>query len=57
MAHCHCSMCRKFHGAAFSTYGEAKIENFKWLQGEGFLKLTLQPMVQNDNFVVTVDLV
>jgi len=41
MAHCHCSMCRKFHGAAFSTYGEAKIENFEWLQGEGFLKTYL----------------
>ena len=22
MAHCHCSMCRKFHGAAFSTFAE-----------------------------------
>ena len=19
--HCHCSMCRRFHGAAFATYG------------------------------------
>jgi hypothetical protein len=38
MAHCHCTMCRKFHGAAFSTYGEAKVENFKWLQGKDFLK-------------------
>ena len=24
MGHCHCSMCRKFHGAAFATFGEAK---------------------------------
>jgi len=38
MAHCHCSMCRKFHGAAFATYGEAKVENFKWLQGVDFIK-------------------
>ena len=29
MGHCHCSMCRKFHGAAFATYGEAKRENFR----------------------------
>lgn len=21
VSHCHCSMCRKFHGAAFGTYG------------------------------------
>ncbi|UPW17654.1 GFA family protein [Agarivorans sp. TSD2052] len=33
MGHCHCSMCRKFHGAAFATYGEAKAEHFSWLSG------------------------
>ena len=38
MAHCHCTMCRKFHGAAFSTFGEALTENFTWLQGESYLK-------------------
>lgn len=34
MAHCHCSMCRKFHGAAFATFGEAKVSDFRWLRGE-----------------------
>ncbi len=38
MAHCHCSACRKFHGAAFSTFGEAKQDNFHWLKGEELLK-------------------
>ena len=38
MGHCHCSMCRKFHGAAFATLGEAKIENFRWVSGENLLK-------------------
>lgn len=38
MGHCHCSMCRKFHGAAFATYGEAKISEFRWLQGENELQ-------------------
>ena len=38
MGHCHCSMCRKFHGAAFATFGEAKSENFRWVTGENFLK-------------------
>lgn len=33
-AHCHCTMCRKFHGAAFATYGGALVENFRWLSGE-----------------------
>lgn len=34
MGHCHCSMCRKFHGAAFATFGEALSTDFRWLQGE-----------------------
>ena len=38
MAHCHCIACRKFHGAAFSTFGEAKQENFRWIKGESQLK-------------------
>ena len=38
MAHCHCSMCRKFHGAAFATFGETTIEHFRWTQGEDKLK-------------------
>lgn len=37
MAHCHCKMCRKWHGAAFASYGEVKPENFRWLSGEEFL--------------------
>lgn len=38
MAHCHCNMCRKFHGAAFATYGESKQSDFRWLKGENHLK-------------------
>lgn len=38
MGHCHCTMCRKFHGAAFATFGEAKTENFHWIKGEKLLK-------------------
>ena len=37
MGHCHCRMCRKFHGSAFATLGEAKRENFHWLSGHGSL--------------------
>ena len=35
---CHCSMCRKFHGAAYATIAEAKSAHFRWLQGEDRLK-------------------
>ncbi|MCK4707552.1 MAG: GFA family protein [Gammaproteobacteria bacterium] len=38
IAHCHCSMCRKFHGAAFATFGEAVKKNFHWLEGKSLLK-------------------
>ena len=38
MGHCHCRMCRKFHGSAFATFGEVKKENFHWLAGQNELK-------------------
>ncbi len=27
-------MCRRFHGAAFSTYAKIDPENFRWLSGQ-----------------------
>lgn len=38
LGHCHCSMCRKFHGAPFVTLGEVNKSNFRWIQGEESLK-------------------
>ena len=35
--HCHCSMCRKQHGAAFATYASLKAERFELLAGEEHL--------------------
>ena len=35
---CHCSMCRKFHGAAYATIAEARSSRFRWLGGEDRLK-------------------
>lgn len=32
--HCHCSQCRKGHGAAFATYGNVRREHFRFTQGE-----------------------
>jgi hypothetical protein len=34
MVHCHCSMCRKHHGAAFATFVGAPLMGFKRLTGE-----------------------
>lgn len=32
--HCHCSMCRKAHGAAFGTYGNVRRRDFHFTQGQ-----------------------
>lgn len=37
--HCHCSMCRKQHGAAFGTYADCEPDKFTWVSGEGFIKI------------------
>lgn len=37
-AHCHCSMCRKFHGAAFATFASVARDRFRWTEGESSLK-------------------
>jgi hypothetical protein len=37
-AHCHCTMCRKAHGAAFVTWAGIKRVDFKLLSGEAELR-------------------
>ena len=31
--HCHCSMCRRAHGAAFATYASVEPAAFRWVAG------------------------
>ena len=31
---CHCSRCRRAHGAAFASYAEVSPEQFRWLSGK-----------------------
>jgi len=33
VGHCHCSMCRKYHGSAFATVGTIAREDFRWVRG------------------------
>ena len=33
VGHCHCSMCRKFHGSEFATFGTTAPEDFRWVRG------------------------
>jgi hypothetical protein len=35
---CHCSMCRKAHGAAFRSRAGVRVTDLKWLQGESLVK-------------------
>ena len=35
MMDCHCSMCRKAHGAAFATFAGCSAGDYKVVQGEG----------------------
>lgn len=37
IVNCHCSMCRRWHGAAFRTRCTVERKNFKWLKGEEHL--------------------
>lgn len=34
MMNCHCSMCRKHHGAPFATFVSAPLAGFHWVSGE-----------------------
>lgn len=33
VSHCHCSQCRKAHGAAFASYGHVRYADFSLLSG------------------------
>jgi hypothetical protein len=35
--HCHCSICRKSHGAAFATWAMVEPERFRWTSGAELL--------------------
>jgi hypothetical protein len=37
VSNCHCSMCRRFHGAAFATYAKVGAGHFRWLSGQDLL--------------------
>ncbi|HIG39029.1 MAG: GFA family protein [bacterium] len=38
-SHCHCSICRRIHGAAFATWGGVARDKFSYLSGEDSLKI------------------
>ena len=38
VSHCHCSMCRRAHGAAFATYALVSPNRHRFTQGEDALR-------------------
>ncbi len=38
-SHCHCSQCRRLHGAAYATFASVKVDKFRYLSGEEDLKI------------------
>ena len=43
VSHCHCSMCRRQHGAVFATYADFDPQDFKWTSGENRVKVYETP--------------
>ena len=37
-SHCHCSQCRRLHGAAYATFAGVDVDKFRYLSGEEDLK-------------------
>ena len=38
LSHCHCSMCRRLHGAAYVTFAAVERDKFRWSAGETVVK-------------------
>lgn len=38
ITHCHCTTCRKAHGAAFSSVAAVQVSDFKFASGEELIK-------------------
>jgi hypothetical protein len=36
-SHCHCSQCRRLHGAAYATFAGVARNEFRYISGEGDL--------------------
>ena len=44
VTHCHCSMCRRQHGAAFATYAQFEPGDFRWVSGEDRVRIYAPPV-------------
>ena len=52
-SHCHCSQCRRLHGAAFATFASVPRDKFRYLSGENNLK-TYASSADNDRVFCSI---
>jgi hypothetical protein len=38
-SHCHCSQCRRLHGATYASFAGVAKDNFRYLSGENVVKI------------------
>ena len=38
LSHCHCSQCRRLHGAAYATFAGVPRDSFRYLEGNADVK-------------------
>ena len=38
-SHCHCSQCRRLHGAAYATFAAVARDKFRYVSGEADIKV------------------
>ncbi len=38
-SHCHCSQCRRLHGAAYATFATVARDRFRYISGESDVKV------------------
>lgn len=48
--HCHCSQCRRLHGAAYATFAGVEQAQFRYVAGETDLKVYVSSEVNNRVF-------
>ncbi len=53
MEHCHCTNCRKIHGAAFATYIQLPRTRFTLLQGKDQIRIYKEESVGTRSFCQT----
>jgi hypothetical protein len=52
-SHCHCSQCRRLHGAAYATYGGVARDKFRYVQGASDVKTYASSATHDRKFCAT----